>query len=184
MVPVILELFGIRFDRDDYELMPYYLHYPNSEHPEKVYDFSYLKPKFETSYYVYDYMAEKGKEMNTLFREYSDSDLLYPSNIPNTDYHRFLYCAHSVAKITNNNLTYGKDLLVSCDSQMVLTIPILINYFRSITMLDKRIDKDTRRAWMDENFDCALIAHYSWAPANEIGFNTKMFYNFSIEPYF
>ena len=184
VIPVILDLFGMKFDRSDYELTPYLLRYPTSEHPDTLYDFSYLKPKFETSYHLFDYLAQKGKDMNTLFREYGDYDCVYDKNYGDTEYHRFLYCTHSVAKITNNNLPYGKDLIVSCDSQMVLAIPILINYFRSITMLDNRYGNDIRSVWLDEHYDCALFAHFSMENANEWRFNCKMFWNFGIDVYF
>ena len=184
VVPVILDLFNIKFDINDYELVPYFLRYNEAPDPQKYYDFSYLKPKFNQSFYLYDYICKKGKDMDTLFRDWNDFDCVYDKTFGFTEYHLFLYCAHSVAKITNKNMPNGKSLLISCDSQMIPSIPILINYFGSITMLDRRYNVDARESWMNENFDYALIAHWTENGYPEPRFDQKMFGNFGIEKYF
>jgi len=184
VVPVVLDLFNIKFDINDYELVPYFLRYPQSSCPDKYHDMSYLKPKSKQSLHLYDYMCKKGKDMDTLFREWDDFDCVYDKDFGYTEYHLFLYCAHSVAKITNKNMPNGKSLLISCDSQMIPSIPILINYFGSITMLDHRYSVDSRESWMNENFDYALIAHWTENGYPEPRFDQKMFGNFGIEKYF
>lgn len=185
VVPVILDLFGIKFDVNDYDKISYNLTYPESNKPDAVSDFSYLKPKKETRFYVYDRILNKGKEMNNLFRNWGDADMTYP-DWSYSDYHNFLYCAHSCATIENLNLKHGPTLLISGDSQMILSIPILANYFSKITVLDLRVDVDISDLWKNSYFDYALIEYWSDNNLNDavLRFERKLFGNFYLQPYF
>lgn len=55
-----------------------------------------------------------------------------------TDYHKLCPLPHSCFKIINNNITNGKKLLISADSQMIPSLIPLSNYYKEIWHFDNR----------------------------------------------
>ena len=56
----------------------------------------------------------------------------------NCGYHKLFIGSHLPVRINNKNAKIDKTLLVTCDSQMIPSMPILCYYYRTVIHMDNR----------------------------------------------
>jgi hypothetical protein len=130
VLPILEKLYQFGYKRSDFSL---------HEDFDNNNDISYLKPKKEFLFDIYDI------SQNTYIKQV-DSDFLRHNMTKDstgdlykiTKYHQLFTFAHKSCLIMNKTIQNNRKLVISCDSQMIPILPVLCCYFNEVWILDKR----------------------------------------------
>lgn len=133
VIPPLSLMFNFNFNRADFNL---------KENIVGGGDFSYLVPKKDYKFTFEDFntgeiftdLVYDGGIVNTTIKEYATDN----------PFHNLFIGNHKCCKITNENAPIQKTILLSCDSQMIPSIPILCCYFRTVIHMDNRTSRNTK----------------------------------------
>lgn len=144
VIPALKILLGIPYNDNDFYLI---------EDKRDDGDFSFLMPKVKQYYKIKSIIGKKNDDNKTcdlyVTEKIETSNNIIscdscvetnPYDVPYTTYHKLFKYAHSCSVIENiSNYSNDKTLLISCDSQMIPTIPILTMYYKKVITMDNRL---------------------------------------------
>lgn len=142
VLPTLEELFHFGYDPDDFIIPPRYY---------KNFDISIQVPK-KALFFVCN---ELGDENNpTLTYDEITSQIEEKRGI--TPFHKLYRYSHGCSRVINANGN-GRKLLISGDSQMIPSVPILCCYYSEVVYLDNRNKRPVSWYWSDTEFDDVLV---------------------------
>jgi len=146
VLPMLSQVLGFEYDAKDFYML---------QRCYEDFDISMIAPNKGHLYDVINYIdGEKLTNVGYMSLVYSGSGLCDQ----NTEYHKLYRYGHQCSMILNKTVDNERKLLISCDSQMIPSIPILSCYFRQIVILDNRINKCIFEDIKDIEFTDVLFA--------------------------
>lgn len=153
LFPALQETLNFEMDRSKYNLI---------ERHSGKFDLSYLAPNGEMNFRAY--CINDGSTSDNLNYDDLTTNPYYGSDL--TDYHRLFRFGHKNAMIENLSKNNGRTLLISCDSQMIPSTPLLCSIFKKVWHIDNRYAKDNIWSHIkDEEFTDVLI-ELCWTDLN------------------
>ena len=126
VIPTLNDLFSFGFQLNDFNFI---------SRDVNGFDISMPVPKKEMLFDVISY--SDNEQINNI----KYTDFLYCGNgkfLQETEYHKIYKYRHRSSKIINKSTPSNRKLLISGDSQMIPSVPILSTYFKEVLFFDKR----------------------------------------------
>ena len=129
VLPLLANLLDFKFNINDFHII---------EHKSGKFDISMPFPNHDIVYDIVSYTD------NQALRDIKYDDFLHCGNgkvWQPTDYHKIYRYGHQVSKIINKTIGNNRKLLISGDSQMIPSVPVLSVYFNEVAYFDNRDGK-------------------------------------------